>query len=251
MKKIWFLSLLLASSLLFVWCDFNAEPEVIDDCIIPEECWDENGVEEFTAYYDNWNIKMRWNYVNWMKEWVWTEYDEGWNVINLEEYHEWVLVEDEEETYDFANDENLLNLYPEIKDNFSWEIILWDMLQTNYISGAPVIYYDPYEGIALKLWEEFDWGLIREIDTDEGGYPLHEIIFLVKGEDNEENRTWINWYKEVFAISAISKQTIENFKVTPDFNDKIIGENNAFYFISEQDNSHYSSLVVFDIEDNI
>jgi hypothetical protein len=31
--------------------------------------------------------------------------------------------------------------------------------------------------------------LIREIDTDENGIPHSEIIFLVKGNENEENRT--------------------------------------------------------------
>ena len=249
MRNFWFLTLLVASSLLFVWCNPTSDPEVIDDCIIPEECSDGNTEQEFIAYYDNWNIRIKWNYINWMKEWVWTEYDEGWNVINLEEYHEWELIEDGEESYNYLTDENLFTIYPEIRDNFSWSVILWDVLQSNYLSWSPIIYYDPYQGIALKLWEEFDWWLIREIDSDEDWYPHHEIIFLVKGEENEENRTWINWFKEIFAITAISKQILEDFKATPEFNDKIIGENNAYYFISDSDNSHYSNLIVFDINE--
>jgi len=146
------------------------------------------------------------------------------------------------------NDENLLKLYPDLAEQ-DWNIIIWDTLQTNYVEWENTLYYDPYRWIALKIGEEFNWWLIREIDTDEDGYPKQEVIFLIKWDENEENRTWINWYREIFAITAISKENIENFKVTPDFEDKIIWENNEYYFISESDNSHYSNLSIFDVEE--
>ena len=120
---------------------------------------------------------------------------------------------------------------------------------SNYINWASTIYYDPFRWIVFKLWEEFDWGLIREVDTDEIWYPIQEIILLVKWEENEENRTWINGFREIYTITAISKENLENFGATPDFEDKIIWENNDYYFIGEKtDTEHYSNLTIFDVE---
>ena len=248
MKNFWLLAVLLMSSFLLVWCDNTTEPEVTDDCLIAEECDSENSVEDFIAYYDDWSIREKGQYINGLKQWIWITYDENWNVINMEEYEDWELVENEPEKYDIMNDENLLKLYPDLTEQ-NWNIIIWDTLQTNYVEWEDTLYYDPYRWIALKIGEEFNWWLIREVDTDEDGYPKQEIIFLIKWDENEENRTWINWYREIFAITAISKENIENFKVTPDFEDKIIWENNEYYFISESDNSHYSNLSIFDVEE--
>ncbi len=248
MKNFWLLAVLLMSSFLLVWCDNTTEPEVTDDCLIAEECENEDSAEDFISYYDNWSIREKGQYINGMKQWIWITYDENWNVINMEEYEDWELIENEPEKYDIMNDENLLKLYPDLTEQ-NWNIIIWDTLQTNYVEWENTLYYDPYRWIALKIGEEFNWWLIREIDTDEDGYPKQEVIFLIKWDENEENRTWINWYREIFAITAISKENIENFKVTPDFEDKIIWENNEYYFISESNNSHYSNLSIFDVEE--
>ena len=157
--------------------------------------------------------------------------------------------ENEEETYDFMNDENLLNIYPELKDWFDWAFILWDVLQTNYINWTNTIYYDPYRWIAFKLWAEFDWGLIREIDTDENGIPHSEIILLVKWDENEENRTWINGFREVYTISVVSKTNLKNFNANPDLANAI-WENNEYYFdgYGVDTNIHFSDLQIFDVE---
>lgn len=153
-----------------------------------------------------------------------------------------------ESIQDLMNDEKLLSLYPEIQEN-NWNIILWNTLQTNYINWTNTIYYDPYRGIAFKLWAEFDWGLIREIDTDENGIPHSEIILLVKWDENEENRTWINWFREVYTISAVSKTNLENFNVNPDLANAI-WENNEYYFdgYGVDTNIHFSDLQIFDVE---
>ena len=250
MKKLWLILSLLICSILFTGCFNNQEPEIIDDCIIPGDCANEEPNEEFVSYYDNWAIREKWTYINGMKEWVWTTYDEWWNIINIEEYKDWELVEDDE-VDDIMNDEKLLSLYPWIQEN-DWNVIIWDTLQTNYVNWTNNIYYDPYRGIAFKLWAEFDWGLIREIDTDETWYPVQEVILLVKWEENEENRTWIHWFKEVHTIKAISKENLKNFWVTPDFWDEIVSENNEYYFIGlNWDNEYFSELNIFDVEEEI
>ena len=331
MKKIWLLTTLLFCSLILVGCN-NIDKS-----------------EEFISYYDNWSVRETWMYINGMKQWVWTTYDEGWNVINIEEYKDWGLIVEPDEVDLSVNENEILsidelkkiceealkeiepanpevtwteeklfintywfrwniksdwihdgsptycnikldwsvlsnwfyrdqwqtieqlhnemdfnniwwigNLYPNLKEFywFVWGIIIWDVLQTNYINWNNTLYYDPYRWIALKLWEDFDWWLIREIDTDEWEYPHSEIIFLVKGEENQENRTWINWYREIFTITAISKQVLEDFKVTPDFINSVIWENNSYYFVESKvdssDNSiNYTDLTIFDVEESV
>lgn len=248
MKKLWLFLSLLICSILFTGCFNNQEPEIIDDCIIPGDCANEEPNEEFVSYYDNWAIREKWTYVNGMKEWVWTTYDEWWNIINIEEYKNWELVEDEE-VDDIMNDEKLLSLYPWIQEN-DWNVIIWDTLQTNYVNWTNTVYYDPYRGIAFKLWAEFDWGLIREIDTDENGIPHSEIILLVKWDENEENRTWINGFREVYTISVVSKTNLKNFNANPDLANAI-WENNEYYFdgYGIDTNIHFSDLQIFDVEE--
>lgn len=316
---------------------------VLVDVIDPES----ENYEDFVSYYDNWAIREKWAYIDWKKEWIWTTYNEEWNVIEMKEYKDWELVEGDLETYNDTNilsvDENNIlstdelkklcveNLkelsenpdvtrtdeklfintywfkwiykggwmhdnsptfcnihvnwqvftnwffldnwqsmdeihsemsygnpwwiwekYPNIKEFywFIWNIVLWDMIQTTYLTWKNIMYYDPYRGIAFKLWAEFDWGLIREIDTDENGIPHSEIILLVKWDENEENRTWINGFREVYTISVVSKTNLENFNVNPDLANAI-WENNEYYFdgYGIDTNIHFSDLQIFDVEE--
>jgi len=205
--------------------------------------------EDSNLYLYNGDVSYEWLNYHYYCRVSWKDNVEAF-LTNLTEWNEPENEpENEEEVYDFMNDELLLSIYPELRDWFDWAFILWDVLQTNYINWSSTIYYDPFRWIAFKLWEEFDWGLIREVDTDEIWYPIQEIILLVKWEENEENRTWINGFREINTITAISKENLENFGATPDFEDKIIWENNDYYFIGERtDTEHYSNLTIFDVE---
>ncbi len=166
-----------------------------------------------------------------------------------------IIVDEEtgqiEEVVDIRNNEKFLSIYPDL-EGFDWSIILWDTLQTNYIESDNSVYFDPYRWIALKLWAEFDGWLIREVDTDEWWTPHSEIIFLIKWDENEENRTGINGFREIFTITAISKGNLENFGVDIDsFDGEIIWENNQYYFTENKSDlfdNNYSDLVIFDIQ---
>lgn len=341
MKKlflIWFLS---AFSLSLIGCGSkNNEIETQNNIDTVSQ------TEEFISYYDNWTVREVWTYIDGMKEWTWITYDEWWNVIEMNEYHNWEPIQAEDgsnvlsvkeedilstdelkkiceeqlkeiepnnprttwteeklfintygfrwytasdwihngshtycnitvdwfilsnwfildqwqtidqfhEEMDFNNVWWIGNVYPNIKEYywFIGNIILWNIYQTTYITWKNTMYFDNSRWIALKLWEEFDWGLIREIDTDEGWLPHSEIIFLIKWDENEENRTGINWYREMFTIAAISKENLENFWASLHdlpFKYAPIWENNQYYFVETNVEWTYSDLIIFDVED--
>ena len=340
MKKlflIWFLS---AFSLSLMGCGSkNNEIETQNDrdTVVDEE---NNKTEEFVSYYDNWAIREVWTYIDGMKEWTWITYDEGWNVIEVNEYQNWELVQAEEESNILSvKEENILSTdelkalcekilietpntavtwademlfintygfkgitksdwplnnspvycnvthdwvvldaafyldewqtieelhkqldytpygnYPTLK-KYYWfvgNIILWNIYQTTYITWKNTMYFDNSRWIALKLWAEFDGWLIREIDTDEGWIPHSEIIFLIKWDENEENRTGINWYREMFTIAAISKENLVNFWASLHdlpFKYATIWENNQYYFVETNVQWTYSDLIIFDVEE--
>ena len=187
---------------------------------------------------------------------------EGDYSCSIDASNEWEPVENTEEVTDLMNDEKLLGLYPWLQE-LGWNVIIWDILQTNYVNWTNNLYYDPYRWIAFKVWKEFDWWLIREIDTDENGYPHSEVIFLVKWEENEENRTWIDWYREIFTITAISKENLRNLGITsdfsdiaiwenlknmPEFPDAVIWQNNQFIFTNSNPEYLLSDFQIFDVE---
>ena len=174
-----------------------------------------------------------------------------WVVLDAAFYlDEWQTIEELHKQLDYTP----WSSYPNLKEYywFIWTIVLWNRLQTTYITWKNIMYFDNTRWIALKLWDIPDWGLIREIDTDEGWIPRSEIIFLIKGEENEENRTWINWYREMFTIVAISKENLENFWASLHdlpFKYVTIWENNQYYFVETNIEWNYSDLQIFDIED--
>jgi len=172
-----------------------------------------------------------------------------WVVLDAAFYlDKWQTIEELHKQLDYTP----WSSYPNLKEYywFVWTIVLWNRLQTTYITWKNTMYFDDSRWIAFKLWEEFDWWLIREIDTDEWGYPHSEIILLVKWEKNEENRTWINWYREVYTIRVDSKTNLEDFNINPDLAN-VIWENNEYYFVwyGIDTNIHFSDLQIFDVKD--
>jgi len=173
-----------------------------------------------------------------------------WVVLDAAFYlDQWQSIEELHEELDFTP----WGSYPNLKEYywFVWTIVLWNMYQTTYITWKNILYFDNSRWIVLKLWDVPDGWLIREIDTDEWWIPHSEIIFLIKGEENEENRTGINWYREMFTIKAISKQNLENFWASLDDIDfgVSIWENNQYYFVETNIEWTYSDLKIFNIEE--
>ncbi len=68
MKKFWLLFSLLTCCILLTWCFKNENPEIIDDCIIPEDCIVEEPIDEdlsnkyLTAFWTEpfWSIEISW-----------------------------------------------------------------------------------------------------------------------------------------------------------------------------------------------
>ena len=101
MKKLWLLTTLLICSLLLFWCE-NSNTNLNDN--------------EFISYYDNWAIRQRWTYIDWMKQWAWITYDEWWNVVNIEEYKDWELVNYEPESNILSVEEDKILSIDELKN---------------------------------------------------------------------------------------------------------------------------------------
>ena len=97
--------------------------------------------EEFISYYDNWEIREVWTYVDEVKQWTWITYDEEWNVIDVQDYVNWQLVE---------------NFWPENytilweNDWFEKEMSEWTLvLRTNYEDHTDYIFLTQW------MWEWF------------------------------------------------------------------------------------------------
>ena len=215
----------------------------------PKTTWTEEKLF-INTYWFKWITKSDWihndspTYCNITLDWL---------VLSNWFYRDqWQTIDQLHEEMDFNNVWWIGNVYPNLKEFywFVWDIVLWNRLQTTYITWKNILYFDNSRWIALKLWDIPDWWLIREIDTDEGWIPHSEIIFLIKSEEDEENRTWINWYREMFTIVIISKENLENFWASLDDIDfgVFIWENNQYYFVETNIEWNYSDLQIFDVE---
>ena len=97
--------------------------------------------EEFISYYDNWAVREVWAYLNEMKNWTWITYDEEWNLIDVQDYVKWSLVE---------------NIWPEnytilwADDWFEKEISEWTLvLRWSYEDHTDYIF------LTVWMWEWF------------------------------------------------------------------------------------------------
>ena len=266
------------------------DPEIIGDCVISGNCMSEEPIDyesesnilsvdenkilstdelKKACEKDLWGVKSENIVTTWTDEklfintysfkgitetdWINTVYCNvtlDWVVLDAAFYlDEWQTIEELHKQLDYTP----WSSYPNLKEYywFVWTIVLWNRLQTTYITWKNTMYFDNSRWIAFKLWEEFDWWLIREIDTDEGWLPHSEIILLVKWEKNEENRTGINWYREVYTIRVDSKTNLKNFNVNPDLANAI-WENNEYYFIWYGiDTNIHLDWQIFDVEEPI
>ena len=111
--------------------------------------------EEFISYYDDWAVREVWTYIDEMKRWTWITYDEEWNIIDVQEYVNWQLVE---------------NFWPEnytvlwTNDWFEEEINAWTLvLRWSYEDHTDYIFLTKWmrEGFldSGNTWEEvvFQW----------------------------------------------------------------------------------------------
>ena len=111
--------------------------------------------EEFVSYYDNWSIREIWTYVNGMKGWTWITYDKEWNIIDVQEYVNWNLLE-----YFWLA--NYTILWPD--DWFEKERSEWTLvLKANYEDHTDYIFLTQWmrEGFLslTNYWDEvtFQW----------------------------------------------------------------------------------------------
>ena len=111
--------------------------------------------EEFISYYDNWSIREIWTYINEMKEWTWITYDEEWNIIDVQEYINWNILE-------YLWLANYTILWPD--DWFEKERSEWTLvLKANYEDHTDYIFLTQWmrEGFLdwVNAWEEviFQW----------------------------------------------------------------------------------------------
>ena len=140
-------------------------------------------IEDFVSYYDNWAIRELWVYVNEMKEWTWTTYDEEWNVIEMQDYVKWNPVEE-------IWLANYTILWPD--DWFEKEINEWTLvLRASYEDHTDYIFLTQWmrEGFLdwVNAWEEvtFQWKVVA-IDWAAGSHYYNaeyvELLELVNAE---------------------------------------------------------------------
>ena len=110
--------------------------------------------EEFILYYDNWAIREVWTYINEEKRGTWTTYDEEWNIIDMQDYVNWNIVEN----FWLAN---YVVLW--LDDWFEEEISAWTLvLRWSYEDHTDYIFLTQWmwEGFldSVNAWDEVVFG---------------------------------------------------------------------------------------------
>ena len=110
--------------------------------------------EEFISYYDNWAIREVWTYINEEKRGTWTTYDEEWNIIDMQDYVNWNIVEN----FWLAN---YVVLW--LDDWFEEEISAWTLvLRWSYEDHTDYIFLTQWmwEGFldSVNAWDEVVFG---------------------------------------------------------------------------------------------
>ena len=156
MKKIWLFISLLTCSVLLTWCFNQENPEVIDDCIIPEDCVVDEPIEEdllnkyLTAFWTEpfWNIEISW----WIAEFSSPMYDTNVTVpVNIRQEWENYYFSWEELEWEFVK-----------KDCLDWG--KWDLhYYTVWVAKFRDYYYE-------WCWDDELWIKLSDEDVPEDWY---------------------------------------------------------------------------------
>ena len=93
----------------------------------------ENEPEKFIFYYDKWNIKEKWTFLNWKKQWTWTSYYENWNIKE-----KWTFINGEKEWIWISYNENWVVTNTQEYKNWH-KAFDWIVLQEDWIYDIPGI----------------------------------------------------------------------------------------------------------------
>lgn len=159
MKKISLFISLLSFSILLTGCFHNEEPEVIDDCIFPEECTIDEPVDDFSDKYlmafwtePFWSIEISW----WIAKLSSPMFEE--------EYEEPVTIRKEWENYYFKWEE--LEGEFILKDCIDWW--KWDMhYYTVWVSKFREYAYE-------WCWDDEKWIKMSDEDVPADYYHYRE-----------------------------------------------------------------------------
>ena len=258
MKKLWLFLSLLICSILFTWCNFHLtfndtsstvdkdKPSIKTESwrlfACNEEVWEYLNITTFGGAWDT--EKEAW--ASFVLDWEIT-YEENWETItkNVQCVVDMVdnsvtIIEIEEP----AEEENLR--FPDSNPIYWWNWnheIVWDK----------TIYYNTWYWISLRVWEEFSWGLIIEEDRNDM-FPHHLIIFLAKDDTATADETWIDWYREIFTIWAISHEDYEEWNIEWNTRKNKLWENSKYVFVDSFPNydetieHYYTDVYILNLE---
>lgn len=178
MKKIWFLTTLLFWGLLLAGCNTTiVEYPEIDGCTTGNVCEvNVDEPEEFISYYDNWSIREKGIYIDEMKQWTWTTYDEEWNVINVEEYKDWKLVNWTEES------ESLILVFSPTGNTKRIATFISEITEADFTEIVPVQEYTDedrnWRNEESRTFKEFKDLSIRPEIENEISLDWYDTIYL-------------------------------------------------------------------------
>ena len=120
----------------------------------------------------------------------------------------------------------------------------WDHDITNHYT----IYTNDEYWIKLGLTIEWDWWKIHEEDRHDI-FDSHIITFFVEDSTATADVTWIDWYREIFTIRAVTKQVYDDQKDMWNQENITIWHNNKYYFLEERSEEEpwYTDLNIFSI----
>ena len=183
MKKFWLFISLLTFSILLTGCFDKENSEVIDDCIIPEDCTIDEPTEEdlsnkyLTAFWTEpfWNIEISW----WIAHITSPMYDTNYSVpVNI--WKEWE------------------NYY------FSWEELEGEFIKKDCLDGWKwdLHYYTVWVAKFREYYYEWcgddeQWIKLSDEDVPEDWYQYQEDEYEYQKIDNIIQEKIANWFNDI------------------------------------------------------